>query len=140
MERLVQAARYTAITLALIGAFSAFAGGYGMIVSNGLGMPISYLNGTLFDSWILPGFILFGIVGGTQIIAVFLLIRNSEWQHFGLAVAGFGMIVWIFCEMYITGITHWLQILYFSLGIMELTIVAVLLGVLPGTVERRSDV
>ena len=45
------------------------------------------------------------------------------------AVAGFGMVVWLFVEVAITGYS-WLQAVYLLLGIGELALVMAILGIL----------
>jgi hypothetical protein len=57
------------------------------------------------------------------------------------AVAGFGMLIWIFAELAIIRQYSWLQALYFGLGAMELIFVLALLGIVPALVVplQRSD-
>ncbi len=86
---------------------------------NGLGMQISSLHG-YFPSFILPGLILGFVVGGTHLIASYLLIKNQKFSPEASAVAGFGMIIWIYTEMYIIQNPHWLQTFYFVVGIITL--------------------
>jgi hypothetical protein len=47
------------------------------------------------------------------------------------AIAGFGMLIWIFVELAIIRQYSWLQSAYFALGVLELTLVLALLGILP---------
>jgi hypothetical protein len=45
------------------------------------------------------------------------------------AIAGFGMLIWIFVELAIIRRYSWLQAAYFALGVMELILVFALLGI-----------
>lgn len=45
------------------------------------------------------------------------------------AVAGFGMVIWIFVETGIIAGISWLQVLYFATGVTQLVLVLALLGV-----------
>jgi hypothetical protein len=115
-----------AVFLLLVG-LSAVAGGIGLLSPNGLGIPISDLAGSIFSSYLWPGIILAVIVGGTHLTAAWMLIRKSKYALEGVAVAGFGMLVWIFTEVCIVGYHSWLQPLYFALALATLISAMILL-------------
>jgi hypothetical protein len=103
--------------LLLVG-LSAVAGGYGLIFMNGLGMSSSYINKwPFYGSFLGPGLILGVIVGGTNLFASFLIFIKNKVARESALVAGFGMIIFEFFEVYITKESHWLQIFYFLVGI-----------------------
>jgi hypothetical protein len=52
------------------------------------------------------------------------------------AVAGFGMVIWIFVELVLMAEYSWLQSLYFGLGILELVLDYALLGIAAPLVGR----
>lgn len=112
-------------------AISAIGGGIGLIATNGLGMPVSDLSTSPFGSYVIPGIILLVIFGGTQTLAAIYLIKRHPKANLVTAIAGFGAIIWIFVEMYMTPIKHWLQIAVFVLAIAELSLVFLALKVLP---------
>ena len=49
-----------------------------MIVTNGMGMPISWLEGTAFSSYLIPGLILLVVIAGVTILAGILLIMRKK--------------------------------------------------------------
>lgn len=98
---------------------SAVAGGYGLVFLNGLGMPVANLRG-VFNSFFAPGLILAFIVGGTHIAASILLWLKSRFAVETTALAGFGLLIWVFTELYIIRAGHWLQVLYFSFAVATL--------------------
>jgi hypothetical protein len=57
------------------------------------------------------------------------------------AIAGFGMLIWIFVELAIIRQYSWLQAAYFIVGGLELILVLAVLGVIPALVApiRESD-
>lgn len=122
-------ARRGLIGLLYLGTISAIGGGVLGVAANGAGVPLTYLEGTPFTSYLLPGLILGLVVGGTQGFAAFATHRHHAYALLAGAVAGFGMIIWIFVELAITGYS-WLQSVYLAVGIGELALVLVLLGVL----------
>lgn len=123
-------AYWSLVVVTVFNALSALAGGIAIIATNGLGMPVSMLRSGPFDSFLVPGFILIVVVGGTQTTAALLLLARAESSLIWSAVAGFGMIIWIFVETGIIGGSSWLQVLYFVTGTAQLALVLALLGIL----------
>ena len=100
---------------------STLLGGYLLIFKNGGGLPIASLADSPFTSFFWPGLILTLIVGGTHLLAAILLIKKNRYWMEGSSVAGFGILIWIFTEVYMTKGPHFLQIVYFVAGITNLT-------------------
>jgi hypothetical protein len=123
--------RIALLVVEYFAAVSALAGGILGVFANGAGVPLSYLAHTPFDSYLVPGLILAIVVGGTQLTAAITLQRDAAWALPISAVAGFGMLIWIFVELAVIGQYSWLQTLYFAVGGLELMGVLVLLGVVP---------
>ena len=117
--------------LTLFGALSALAGAVLAIAANGAGVPLNYLANSPFPSYAVPGFILGVVVGGTQFAAAIALLRRQRIALLLSAIAGFGMLIWIFVELAIIRQYSWLQSAYFALGVLELILVLALLGILP---------
>lgn len=120
-------ARRALLALLWFGAGSAAIGGVLGVVFEGAGLPVEYLRGTPFDSFVVPGLILGVVVGGTQLLAAITSHRNhARWSVLG-ATAGFGMVIWIFAELALLGEFSWLQVVYFALGLGEIAMVLVIL-------------
>ncbi len=102
---------------------SAVVGGYGLVAKDGLGMPLTWLEKSPFTSYFWPGMILAVIVGGTHLVASVMLWRKAQYSMESLAVAAFGLQIWIFTEMYIIEQANILQIVYFAFTIISLLIV-----------------
>jgi hypothetical protein len=115
--------------LTLFGALSAVAGAVLAIAANGAGVPLGYLADSPFPSYAVPGVILGVVVGGTQLAAAIALLRKQRSALLLSAIAGFGMLIWIFVELAIIRRYSWLQAAYFALGVMELILVFALLGI-----------
>jgi hypothetical protein len=129
------------VALALFGALSSIAGAVLGVAANGGGVPLEHLANSPFSSYVVPGLILGIVVGGTQLAAAIALLARRRIALLLAAVAGFGMLIWIFAELAIIRQYSWLQAAYFSLGAMELIIVLALLGIIPALVVplQRSD-
>jgi len=110
----------------IIGAASASGGG-GVVPSR------SYLGGSPFASYIVPGLILAVVVGGTHVLAAILVAWERPSGPFAATVAAFGLLIWIFVQMMFIPFSP-LQAIYFLAGLGELGLV--LLGL--GLFRRRA--
>lgn len=106
---------------------SAVFGGIGLIFNDGLSMPKDWLSNSPFNSYLIPGLILTFIVGGTSFGASYMLLKNMKNSIEGAAVAGFGVIIWIFVQRYIIRQSSFLQIVYFAVGILIVALSILLL-------------
>lgn len=105
---------------------SAIAGAYALIWLEGMGMPLSFLSDSPFRSFVVPGIILGLVVGGGSLFAAIASIARWRVRPEAVAVSGFGLIIWIFTEMYIIKAVNWMQILYFGLGTLILVFLILL--------------
>ena len=121
--------------LAVFGALSAFLGAVLAIAANGAGVPVEYLAHSPFTSFRVPGLILGFVVGGTQLAAAVTLLAKRRGALLLSAIAGFGMIIWVFAELAIIRQYSWLQTAYFTLGGLEVITVLTLLGIAPALVR-----
>lgn len=101
------------------------------VFANGAGVPLDYLDGSPFDSFLVPGLILGVVVGGTQLLAAITVQRPRPLGPTWAVVAGFGMLIWIFVELAVLREYSLLQTMYFALGGLELLAVFGLLGLPP---------
>ena len=126
------------IALLIFGSLSSLGGAVYAVAFNGAGVPREYLAGSPFDSYLVPGLILGVVVGGTQLGATIALLTRHPWSLLMSAIAGFGMIIWIFVELAIILTYSFLQTFYFGLGTLELILVLILLGIIPRA-QRQSE-
>ena len=119
------------MTLTIFGALSALVGTWLALGADGGGVPREYLANSPFASFAVPGLILGVVVGGTQAAAAVALLQQKRIALLLSAIAGFGMVVWIFAELSMIRQYSWLQTMYFVHGVMELIFVFALLGIVP---------
>ena len=103
-----------------------------------LGLPLSLLEGSGFTDYLWPGVILAVVIGGTQLapLVAHRMRFDAAWGLF--AVAGFGMMTWIFIETGIIGGQSALQVTYFATGLAQCVLVLLVLGVWPRPLLRRD--
>ena len=92
-------------------------------------MPADFLATSLFASFTVPGLILLVVVGGSQTLAGMLLVMRRESALLWSAIAGFGILIWIFVETGLIRGWSWLQVLYFVTGTAQLALVFAMLGI-----------
>lgn len=101
----------------------ALAGGYGLVADpsgNSLGLPISFLEGSPFDDFLIPGIFLLTVNGiGTMIGAGLTFFRRRFAQEIAI-VLGSILVAWIVIQVLIIRSLSWMHYLYFFLGIAEL--------------------
>lgn len=129
----------TLTVLVVFGALSALLGAVLAIAANGAGVPLEYLKNSPFSSYFVPGLILGVVVGGTQLAAAIALLAGRDMALLLSAVAGFGMLIWIFVELAMIQQFSWLQAAYFILGGLELLFVFALLGIVPTLVNPLRE-
>lgn len=117
------------VGVTVFNAVTAIVSGIALLATDGLGMPAEFLADSPFSSFTLPGLILIVVVGGTQALAAGLLIARRESALLWTAVAGFGMLIWIFTEIALILEWSWLQVVYVATGTAQLALVFALLGI-----------
>ncbi|MDP9026225.1 MAG: hypothetical protein M3N46_01560 [Actinomycetota bacterium] len=127
--RLSKLARGALVGVVAFNAASAVGGAIAMLLTDGLRMPRTLLEGSPFTDFVVPALLLFAVVGGTQVVAAVLLLRRRPSSLFWTAFAGFTMVTWIVVETGLVPDGRLLQGLYYLTGVAELMLVFALLGI-----------
>lgn len=122
---------------------TAFAGGAALVtgslapeLATVLSPPADYLEGSPFDSYVVPGLVLALVLGGVHLVAFVLLARRHPRALLATVVAGYAAVIWIVVQMTIIPFSV-LQAIYVAAGLLEIGLVLLALGVLrPLTRER----
>jgi len=77
------------------------------------------LKGTPFADFLVPGMILFLVIGIGQLVGGILTLRKHLLSGYLGAVLGFGLMIWIFVQVNMIGGRNILQYSYFTVGIIE---------------------
>lgn len=138
----------TGLLLGFVG-ITAIAGGAALVVGEAMGdqsgllVPdSSYLEGTPFTSYLVPGLLLAVVVGGVQLAALAVLVRRPALAPAATSMAAYTILIWIFVQMIIIPFSP-LQLVYFLAGLAELGLVIAAAGVLTNetpAVDARSRV
>ena len=117
---------------------SALIGMAGLTIGGGLGIPLEWLEGSVFTSYFWPGMILGVVVGGAQAFA--LAAQYGRYRlAWGLhATAGLTMMIWIFVEIAIMLVWSPLHGIYFATGLVQAILAVLALGAWPRPFLRRD--
>ena len=94
--------RITAIVWLIIIALNALAAGYSFMVEptgKDIGIPLSYLQYSPFDNYLVPGILLFTTIGILSMVAAFLGIKKHPLFPHALFVQGCILLGWIVIQM-----------------------------------------
>jgi len=110
-----------AISLEVLLSIGALGGGAALVLGPRgeiLPLPLSALQGSPFESYLVPGLILFFILGLGPLGAAFLVWRRDERAPLGAFIAGAALLVWVAVQIAIIGYSNEppLQPLYLLLG------------------------
>ncbi|MDP2235641.1 MAG: hypothetical protein Q8J88_04320 [Bacteroidales bacterium] len=113
--------RYTLGTLLAFLALNAFGGGY-YGISGAEGVSLELLDGSPFESFLIPSLILFIVVGGSALfasIAVFAKSKYARMASFANVLIVFG---WLSVQVAIIGYISWMQPATASLALVILVL------------------
>lgn len=110
-------ARWALIGLELIVGANAVYGGVGLMI-DGLGMPAGWLDGTPFDSWVLPGAFLLAVVAAPMLLAATGELARRPWAYAASLAAGALQVGWILAQLVIIQRFFFLQPVMLGAGIL----------------------
>ncbi|CAD5279780.1 MULTISPECIES: hypothetical protein [unclassified Imperialibacter] len=119
--RKVKSARiWAAVFLGLMGIAACYGGAALVIDSSGetLGLSVSLLSDTNFDSYFTPGLILFFALGMLSLLSFVFTIIDHKYYPNLIFNQGFIVIGWIMMQVYLLKIFHYLQLVVGVIGIL----------------------
>jgi hypothetical protein len=133
-----RALRVTLFVAAGFNLASAVAGMIGLTVGGGMGLPLEWLDGTPFASYVWPGIILGVVVGGMQALAIIAQYRRYALAWGLQAAAGLVMMIWIFVELAMLLVWSPLHGIYFVAGLVQTVLAVLALGAWPRPFLART--
>ena len=111
--------RYTLGVLLAFAALNAFAGGY-YAMSGAEGVPIEWLDGSLFQDYLVPGLILFFVVGGSFLIAAIAVFGRLPIARIATFTAVVIVFIWLGVQVALIGYVSWMQPVTAVVGLLIL--------------------
>jgi hypothetical protein len=95
-----------------------------------LNLPLRFLSNSPFSDYLIPGIILFTVLGVYPLIVAAGIWKRKYWGWLGSILLGIALLIWIFVEIIMIGYQSEppLQLIYGTLGIVIL-----FLALLPST-------
>jgi hypothetical protein len=87
-----------------------------------LELPMSLLEGSPFPDFLIPGMFLLAVNGVGSMIGAGLSFARRRYAQEIAIVLGAILVAWIVIQIVIISSFHWLHVLYFILGVVELGI------------------
>lgn len=96
--------------VALLALVTANAIGGGIYALRGAdGVPVEWLQGSMFSSYVVPGLILLIAVGGSAALATIALLAKHPRGFDAAKLAGWVLVTWMLEQLVIIGFVSWLQ-------------------------------
>jgi peptidoglycan/LPS O-acetylase OafA/YrhL len=123
---------YLLMACVLFQGVSGIAGGIGLVADptgENLGIPQAWLQGSPFTDYMIPGLVLFVVLGVFPLVVLYGLWRRQYWGWIGALIVGLALLIWIGVEVLVIGYQPQppLQVIYGTLGLA-----IVILTMLPG--------
>ena len=105
------------------------AGGFAAISNpqSPLGVPTDTLKNSPFSDFLIPGILLFGVIGVGNVIAAVFVQRNPWYFPYVSSVFGWALVIWIIVQCIMLRSIVFLHILFFVIGAVQAAIAMLLL-------------
>ncbi|WP_320127398.1 hypothetical protein [uncultured Sphaerochaeta sp.] len=99
----------------------AMAGGSACLLNpmNPLGAPSEMLRNSPFTTFLIPGILLFSVIGLGNILCAFLVAKRWGYRGYASGIAGGALIIWIIVQCIMIQSIVFLHWLFFFLGIVQ---------------------
>jgi hypothetical protein len=114
------AALWVLLGLMLVQGLGGLAGGLSLTLKPDgsiMHMPVSYLDGSPFSDYLIPGLILLLVLGVLPLVTVAGLWMGRRWAWYAAVVVGLGLMIWILVEILIIPY-NWLQPAFGVIGVL----------------------
>lgn len=114
------AGRVLMACLLLLGVGALGGGGQFLLDPSGgiAGLSTDALDGSPFADYLIPGLVLFVVLGVYPLVVLWGLSVHRRWAWLASLSVGAALIIWIGVQGAIVGFGHWLQVAYLLLGVL----------------------
>jgi hypothetical protein len=107
--------------LHLLVGIGALAGGLAAITNPGapLGMSVELLKNSPFSNYLIPGIILFTVIGLGNIFCALMFCLNTKFQGYISSVFSWALVIWIVVQCIMLNTIVFLHILFFIIGLIQ---------------------
>lgn len=91
------------------------------------GMPINVLKNSPFSNFLIPGIILFTVIGLGNIFSAIMFLFKSRFQGYISSVFSWALVIWIIVQCIMLNIVIYLHVIFFIIGLVEATLSMIIL-------------
>lgn len=84
-----------------------------------LGVPIEILKNSPFSSFLIPGIILFTIIGVGNVISAYMFHFKSKIQGYISSIFSWALVIWIIVQCIMLNTVEFLHGLFFTIGLIQ---------------------
>lgn len=92
-----------------------------------LGMSVEALQHSPFANFLIPGLILFTVLGLGNLVAALVFLRNSAYRGCVSGIFSWALVIWIIVQCVMLNGIHFLHVLFFLIGTVEVVLSTVLM-------------
>lgn len=109
--------------------FGAICGGLAAITDpySPLGMPVDTLKYSPFSNFLIPGLILFTVIGLGNLFSVVMFIKKLKYQGYISSVFSWALVIWIIVQVIMLRGVVFLHVLFFLIGLLQALLSGILL-------------
>ena len=111
----------TSVVLLIVLGIAALFGGAAFIydpTGGTLKMPVSFLDHSPFTNYLVPGIILFGLIGVSSVVITVLTVKKIKYYELFIAYKGLILMLFIIAQLFLLDATSPLQIIMIVYGFM----------------------
>lgn len=84
-----------------------------------LGMSVDTLKYSPFSSYLIPGILLFGVIGLGNILCAASMLIKSKYQGYISSVFSWALVIWIIVQCIMLHVIVHLHVIFFTIGIVQ---------------------
>jgi len=91
------------------------------------GMPVDALNNSPFQDYLIPGIILFAVIGLGNVFCALTMLLKSKYQGYISSIFSWALVFWIIVQCIMLRIVASLHVIYLMIGLVQALLSAILL-------------
>lgn len=84
-----------------------------------MGISVEIMKNAPFSSFLVPGLLLFFVIGVGNVIGAILVKRNWEYWGYSTGILGGALVIWIIVQCLILESVIFLHVLFFFIGVVQ---------------------
>ncbi|MCM0650273.1 hypothetical protein NBE98_18055 [Clostridium swellfunianum] len=91
------------------------------------GMPADALKNSPFNNYLIPGIILFSVIGLGNIASALIIKYKAKFHAYVSSVFGWALVIWIIVQCIMLNTVVYLHVIFFIIGLIEAALAMIIL-------------